>query len=105
MGNDSCSKVIDIGVVKIRMHNGMIRTLLDVRYAPDLRKNLTSLSILDSKGCRINIESSSINVSCGALVLLKGKMTDNLYILEGSIVTGEAGRPSFVTESKSTHLE
>ncbi|KAG8481247.1 hypothetical protein CXB51_026047 [Gossypium anomalum] len=105
MGNDSSSKVISIGTVKIRIHDGTIRTLSDVRYVPDLRKNLISLSILDLKGCRINIESSGIKVSRGALVLLKDKRTGSFYILEGSTVTGEIGRPSFVTESKSTRLE
>ncbi|KAK5785213.1 hypothetical protein PVK06_039772 [Gossypium arboreum] len=75
------------------------------RYVPDLRKNLISLSILDLKGCKINIKSSSIKLSRGALALLKGKRIDSLYILEGSIVTGEIGRPSSVIESKSTCLE
>ncbi|KAG8485820.1 hypothetical protein CXB51_019217 [Gossypium anomalum] len=107
MGNDSSSKVIgiDIGIVKIKMHDGTIRTLSDVKYVPDLRKNLISLSILYLKGCRINIESSGIKVSRGGLVLLKGKKTGSLYILEGSTVTGEIGRPSSVMELKSTRLE
>ena len=60
MGNDSSSKIIGIGTVKIRIHDGTIRTLSDVRYVPDLRKNLISLSILDLKGCRINIESAAL---------------------------------------------
>ena len=55
MGNDSSSKIIGIGTVKIRIHDGTIMTLLDVRYVLDLRKNLISLSILDLKGCKINI--------------------------------------------------
>ncbi|KAG8498862.1 hypothetical protein CXB51_005663 [Gossypium anomalum] len=105
MENDSSSKVLGIGTVKIKMHDGMIRTLSDVKYVPDLRKNLISLSILDLKGYRINIELSGIKVSRGALVLFKGKRIDSLYILEGSTVTGEIGRPSSVTELKSTHLE
>ncbi|KAG8489413.1 hypothetical protein CXB51_017856 [Gossypium anomalum] len=57
------------------------------------------------KGCKINIESSGIKVSRGALVLLKGKRIGSLYILEGSTVTGEIGRPSSITELKSTCLE
>ncbi|KAG8472883.1 hypothetical protein CXB51_034847 [Gossypium anomalum] len=105
MGNDSSSKVIGIGTVKIKIHDGTIRTLSDVRYIPNLRKNLISLSILDLKGCRINIELSDIKISRGALVLLKGKRTNSLYILEGSTVIGEVGRPSSITESKSTRLE
>ncbi|KAG8500910.1 hypothetical protein CXB51_002999 [Gossypium anomalum] len=105
MGNDSSSKVIGISTVKIRIHDGTIMTLSDVRYVPDLRKNLISLSILDLKGCKINIKSNDIKVSSGALILLKGKITGNLYILEGSTVTGEIGRPSSVSELKSTSLE
>ncbi|KAG8478575.1 hypothetical protein CXB51_028347 [Gossypium anomalum] len=105
MGKDSSSKVIGIGTVKIKMHDGTIRTLPDVRYVSDLQKNLISLSILDLKGCRINIKSSGIKVSRRALVLLKGKKTCNLCILEGSTVTGEIGCPPSVTESKSTRLE
>ena len=32
IGNDSSSKVIGIGTVKIKMHDGTIRTLSDVKY-------------------------------------------------------------------------
>ncbi|MBA0783394.1 hypothetical protein Gotri_001115, partial [Gossypium trilobum] len=105
MGNDPSIKVIDISIVIIKMHDGTIRTLSNVIYVPDLGKNLIFLSILDSKGCRINIESSDIKVSHEALVLLKGKKIDSLYILEGSTVASEIGRPSFITKSKSTRLE
>ncbi|KAH1090833.1 hypothetical protein J1N35_018090 [Gossypium stocksii] len=102
MRNDSSSKVIGTGTIKIRMHNGTIRTLSDVRYVLDLQKNLISLSILDSKGCRINIESSAIKVYHEALILLKGKRTDGLYILKSSTVNDEIERPSSVTKLKST---
>ncbi|KAH1064501.1 hypothetical protein J1N35_029488 [Gossypium stocksii] len=104
MGNNSSSKVIGIGTVKIRIQDGTIRTLSDVRYVPDLRKNLISSSILDLKGCKINIKSSDIKVSRGSLVLLKGKRIGSLYNLEGSTVTGEIQRPSSITELKSTRL-
>lgn len=39
---DTC-KVIDIDSVLIKMHDGMVRTLYDVRYVPKLKKNLISL--------------------------------------------------------------
>lgn len=32
MRNDSYSKVIDFGIVKIKMHDEMIKILSDVRY-------------------------------------------------------------------------
>ncbi|MBA0787132.1 hypothetical protein Gotri_027611 [Gossypium trilobum] len=105
MRNDSSSKVIGIGTVKIRMHDGTIRRPSDIRYVPDLRKNLISLSILDLEGYKINIKSSDIKVSRGDVILLIGKRTSNLYILEGSTVADEIESPSSITESKSTHLE
>ena len=38
MGNDASCKVIGIGTIKIRMLDGVVRTLGDVRHVPELRK-------------------------------------------------------------------
>ena len=46
-GNDASCKVIGIGTIKIRMFDGVVRTLGEVRHVPDLRKNLISLGNLD----------------------------------------------------------
>ena len=32
MGNDAPCKIIGIGSVKIKMHNGVVRTLTEVRH-------------------------------------------------------------------------
>ena len=50
MGNNASSKVAGIGTVRIRMFDGVVRTLGDIRHVPDLKKNLISLSNLDAKG-------------------------------------------------------
>ncbi|KAL5580785.1 hypothetical protein UlMin_013227 [Ulmus minor] len=47
MGNDEACKVIRIGTIKLKMFDGQIRTLSNVRHIPDLKRNLISLSILD----------------------------------------------------------
>ncbi|KAM2549644.1 hypothetical protein TB1_013986 [Malus domestica] len=47
MGDDSSCPVRGIGTVRIRMFDGMIRALGNVRYVPRLRKNLISLCTLD----------------------------------------------------------
>ncbi|PRQ56251.1 putative RNA-directed DNA polymerase [Rosa chinensis] len=46
-GDDSSCRILGIGSVKIRMHDGVVRTLENVRYIPKLRKNLISLGTLD----------------------------------------------------------
>ena len=43
MGDDSPCQIIGIGSVQIKMHDGIIITLTDVRHIPDMRKNLISI--------------------------------------------------------------
>jgi hypothetical protein len=49
MGNDRC-KAIGIDTIKVRMFDGVVKILTNVRYVPDLKKNMISLSTLDSLG-------------------------------------------------------
>ena len=50
MGNDASCKVTGIGNIRIKMFDGIVRTLCDVRHVPYLRKNLISLGTLNCKG-------------------------------------------------------
>ena len=50
MGDDSACKVAGIGSIQIKMFDGAIRTLTDVRFIPNMKRNLISLSALDDKG-------------------------------------------------------
>ncbi|KAL4621167.1 hypothetical protein ACB092_06G208900 [Castanea dentata] len=45
MGNDATCLVIGIGTVKIKMFDGVVRVLSNVRYVLDLRKNLRCIGI------------------------------------------------------------
>ena len=48
IGDDASCRVVGIGNIKVKMFDGVIRTLCDVRHVPDLMKNLISLGTLDS---------------------------------------------------------
>ena len=50
MGNDSNSKVIKIGIVKVKIFDGVVRALSNVKHVPKLRKSLISLGVLDNLG-------------------------------------------------------
>ncbi|KAA3487396.1 Retrovirus-related Pol polyprotein from transposon TNT 1-94 [Gossypium australe] len=63
MGNNSPCKIIGIGIIQIKMHNRIIRTLSNVRHVPNLKKNIISLGILDLNGCKIVIKPSNIKGS------------------------------------------
>ena len=43
IGNDASCEVAGIGNISIKMFDGVVRTLCDVRHVPDLRKNMISL--------------------------------------------------------------
>ena len=89
MGNDASCKVIGIGNVRIKMFDGVIRTLCDVRYIPELRKNLISLDTLDRIGCNYKSVRGMIEVSKGALMVMKGqKVARNIYKLIRTTVVG-----------------
>ena len=47
MGNDVSCKVAGIRNIIIKMFDGVVRTLCDVRHVLDLQKNLISLGTLD----------------------------------------------------------
>ncbi|GKV37057.1 hypothetical protein SLEP1_g45126 [Rubroshorea leprosula] len=72
LGDDTTLPIVGIGNIQIKMYDGMVRTF-KVRHVPGLKKNLISMSKLDSKGCRYSCEGGVLKVSKGALVILKGK--------------------------------
>ena len=97
MGNDAFRKIAGVGAVKNKMLNGTVIMLGDVKHVLDLKRNLVSLSTLDSKEYKYTGEGGVLKVRKGALVMMKGhKRTANLYILQGTTVTGDG-----VVSSKS----
>ena len=51
MGNDTYSLVKGIGSIKIINNDGTQVVLTDVRYMPNMTRNLISLGTLEDKGC------------------------------------------------------
>ncbi|KAG8497502.1 hypothetical protein CXB51_008962 [Gossypium anomalum] len=91
MGNNASCKIAGVGTIKVNMFDRVVRTLSDVRHVPELKRNLISLSTLDSKGYRYTTESRVLNISKGSLVVMKGqRKTIKLYVLQGFTVTGDA---------------
>ncbi|KAG8480600.1 hypothetical protein CXB51_024784 [Gossypium anomalum] len=91
MGNNASCKIAGVGTIKVKMFDGVVRTLSDVRHVPELKRNLISLSTLDSKWYRYTVKSGVLKISKGSLVVMKGKRkTAKLYVLQGSTITGDA---------------
>ncbi|WVZ16441.1 hypothetical protein V8G54_009423 [Vigna mungo] len=60
----------------------------DVRYVPELKRNLISISAFDLGGYTTKVEDGVMRVCSGDSVVAKGRRRNDLYILEGSTVIG-----------------
>jgi hypothetical protein len=72
MGNDTTSTIIRMRTIKIKMSDGVVRTLEDVRHIPNMKKNLISLGTLDSKSYNYKSENGIMKVSKGVMVVVTG---------------------------------
>ena len=89
MGNDATCTIIGMGTIKIKMSDGVVRTLEEVRHIPDMRKNLISLKTLDSKGYSYKSENEIMKVSKGVMVVMTGqKISSSVYKLLGNTILG-----------------
>ena len=64
-----------------------MRELKDVRYVPQLKKNVISIGALESQGLRETLGGGVLKMFSGSLVVLKGIKHNNLYYLKSSAVT------------------
>jgi len=67
IGNDISCNIVGIGSVRIKMYDGPIRTLTDVRNVPKLRKNLIYLGVLDFVGYKSTTQGGVMKVFKGIL--------------------------------------
>ena len=75
LGDNHSCKTVGVGSVKIKMFDGVIRTLTYVRHVPELKKYLISLGVLDSCGHNFTGLSGILKVYKGALVVMKAQRT------------------------------
>ena len=58
-----------------------------IRHEPNLRKNLISLGMLDSQGCKFISSDEVLEDFKGVQIMLQGKKVGNLYRLVGGVLT------------------
>jgi len=99
MKNDDMCKTVGNGNIHMRMFDGQVRTLTNVRHVLDLKKNLLSLEALEACGYKFSGVDGEFKVTKGSMTILKGERITNLYKLTGSIIIGDA---STATEKEDT---
>ena len=85
LGNNLACKVTGIGTINIQMFDGRTRELKEVRYVPELKRNLISLGMVDKMGYSIKAEKWKVEVLNKGEVIMKGIRRNGLYVLVGSV--------------------
>lgn len=104
MGNDYALEIAGVDIVKIKMYDGTIHTIQEVRHVRGLKKNLLSIGQLDDLGCKTHVEGGILKVVRGALVVMKAeKLSTNLYIFMGeTLQEGDVSIASTSQENSTT---
>ena len=71
------------------MFDGMVRELKEVRYVPQLKKNLISVGALKMLGLMVSIRDGVLKMTKGSMLVMKGVRQNNLYYFKGSTVTSQ----------------
>lgn len=79
-------KIVGVGSIKIKMIDGIRRTLHNLRHAPRLKRNLCSFGMLDCLGYFFMSKNGSLRIIKGNEMVMKGVKKNCLYVLEGSPV-------------------
>jgi len=89
MGDDSTSNMDGVGTVLIKMFDGMVRELKDVRYIPQMKKSLISIGALEAQDLECSGRGGVLKMLKGSMVISKGVRCNNLYCLNGNMVTAQ----------------
>nr|GEW27184.1 retrovirus-related Pol polyprotein from transposon TNT 1-94 [Tanacetum cinerariifolium] len=79
MGNHSICPVIGKGIIQVKRHDGVVRTITGVRHVRNLKSNLISLSTLEANGCKYSGEGGVMKIFKGALVLMKAIQSGYMF--------------------------
>src|SRR3954470_11586639 len=85
----SSSSIEGFGSIRQRMSDGVVRTI-ECWHVPGIKRCLISLSTLDSHRYKYHARHGVLKVCKGSRTLMKGSLTGGQYVLQGSVIAGEA---------------
>ena len=86
VGGGSKLPIRGVGNIRLKMYDGRIVNLYDVRHVPKMQRNLISLPKLDSEGWRYIGLGGVLKLSWKNTIIMRGILKENLYIMIGETV-------------------
>ena len=82
MGSNASCKLVSIGSIQIKMHDGIVRTLTNVCHVLELKKNLVFVGAMDSKGFSCWVEGGVMQIrGKGKSMVMHETKQENFYII------------------------
>lgn len=89
VGNKHKMKVEGVGSVRFKLHDGVVKTALNVKYVPNASANILSLGILTSRGYRYVAKKNTCKVYKKDKLVIRGwKNSNNICYLDGISLVG-----------------
>ncbi|GJX10909.1 hypothetical protein Tco_0200768 [Tanacetum coccineum] len=89
VGSKQMMKIEGVGRVRFKLHDGSVKTALNVKYVPGAAKNILSLGVLTSRGYRYVGRKYTCKVYKRDQLVIRGrKIPNNLCYLEGEALQG-----------------
>ncbi|GJS31121.1 retrovirus-related pol polyprotein from transposon TNT 1-94 [Tanacetum coccineum] len=90
LGDNRECKIRGIGKVRLQLKDGSSFVLHNVRYIPELKRNLISLGTLEKEGYTVKMQSGKVKVINGSRVIFTEIRKDNcVYSLDGHAMASE----------------
>ncbi|GJZ43681.1 hypothetical protein Tco_0590936 [Tanacetum coccineum] len=89
VGSKQMMKIEGVGSVRFKLHDGSVKTALNVKYVPGAARNILSLGVLTSRGYRYVGRKDTCKVyKRDQLVIRERKIPNNLCYLEREALQG-----------------
>lgn len=96
LGDDTAVQIVGRGRVKLRMSDGMVKTIPDVMHIPLMSRNLLSVGTMADSGIIFSCDKNSCKMTRDSIVIARGVRHRTLYKLLGdTVIVGS----SFVSEN------
>ncbi|KAJ0082018.1 hypothetical protein Patl1_10203 [Pistacia atlantica] len=69
LGDDTAVKIIGRGKIRLRSHDGSVRTLPEVMHIPGMSRNLLSVGTMADAGIVFNCDRTSCKMTQGSIVI------------------------------------
>ncbi|KAL1536503.1 Retrovirus-related Pol polyprotein from transposon TNT 1-94 [Salvia divinorum] len=86
LGNNQVCKIEGIGSIRLRLADKSTKILTEVRYIPEVKRNLISLGTLERKGYAFHSSGGVMMVGMGGERILQAKRKGSLYYLNAAVV-------------------